>query len=919
LTLIDGGTAEVAARVAVAEPGADLRSVQDGTVGYALDRALGIVRRVDPATFVAAPGVEVIEGARGELSAHPSGELMYVVDHTRGRVGVADGGALSSLRGEVQSLAEPVGSSVVDGGGRLWVLGGSTGDLTWFDGPERGGRPGAVDDPADAQLVVVDGTAAVVERGGRLVRSLAGDGRFDGRACLEIDPADASVRVGGSDRAPRLYVVSGDDGVLRVSDLGSGECGAVVVDVAAPGSDLGAPQEARGHVFIPDFSDGTVVVVDLESREVTRTAELVAPGTEFELFDRDGIVFYNDPGSERAGVVRIDGSFAAVRKYDPERPGAGVVPADGTSADDPGTPDAAEAGAGDGVDDGAVGGQDPGGVEPEPEAEEAGGDGGPSPGEVDPAEPDPEGGDPTAEPVPDSGLPSGSATTDPQVPPDPRVPPVPGGPPSPPGTQLSIVASAAGAEVGERLTMRARPVDPDETVTNVTWDFGDGDTATGASAGHAWDSPGLFRVTVAGTLETGARVTAFADFVVVAPPPVPLTADWGFSPAAPVVGEPVGFTDLSTGTPTSWTWQFEGATGSRTSSLRTPPPQVWDAAGQFTVTLTVRRGTEVDTFSRDVTVAPPPAGAPAITDIAILAAEPFDDRTEYIIEANLIDGEVTTCTYTIEGASVACSPEIGHGFTRLRARHTFTAGSHTIGLQVTWPGGPPVNRSLTITVQALTPPQAAISVAGAAPTDGSGTAFTATEGTAVTFDGSRTTGSYERLDWVDLATGETATGGAFGPSMAVGRHTIQLTAVSRAGDDTATVVVDMTPRDTSAPTGTIDAADTYDFTVAARDPESPVTRVAFYGYFTGLCYPSADPTAPGEPVTLDFRTTPFAVASGGELQPAGGGSVTVTRRPPLCPAGHDFGLGPGLGIEAWAVVTNAADLSTETDHFAFYP
>jgi hypothetical protein len=206
LTLIDGGTAEVAARVAVAEPGSDLGSVQDGTVGYALDRALGVVRRVDPATFVAAPGVEVIEGARGELSAHPSGDVVYVVDHTRGRVGVADGHALSSLRGAVQSLAEPVASSVVDGDGRLWVLGRTSGDLTWFDGAERASRRAAVDD----------------------------SGGFRSEACLEIDPLDRSVRVGGSERARRLYVVSGDDGALRVSDLGSGACGDVVIEVAEP-------------------------------------------------------------------------------------------------------------------------------------------------------------------------------------------------------------------------------------------------------------------------------------------------------------------------------------------------------------------------------------------------------------------------------------------------------------------------------------------------------------------------------------------------------------------------------------------------------------------------------------------------------------------------------------------------------------
>ena len=361
LTLIDGGTAEVAARVAVAEPGGDLGSVQDGIVGFALDRTVGVVRRVDPATFAAAPGVEVVEGARGDLSAHPSGDVMYVVDHTRGRVGVADGGALSSLRGEVQSLAEPVASSVVDADGRLWVLGETTGDLTWFDGPERSSRRAAVADPGTAELVVVDGDAAVVERAGRLVRSIDDGGGFRSEACLEIDPSDRSIRVGGSERAERLYVVSGDDGVLRVSELDSGDCGDVVVEVADPGNDLGAPQESRGRVFVPDFTAGTVIVVDLESRRVTRTAELVTPGTAFELFDRDGIVFYNDPGSERAGVVRVDGSFAAVEKYDPERPGAGVVPEGGRQ--ETAVPDAAASSPGDGagIDDRGVDGTDPGG------------------------------------------------------------------------------------------------------------------------------------------------------------------------------------------------------------------------------------------------------------------------------------------------------------------------------------------------------------------------------------------------------------------------------------------------------------------------------------------------------------------------------------------------------------------------------
>src|SRR4029453_7892484 len=47
LTLIDGGTAEVAARVKVAEIPADLAAVQAGTVGFAPHRGPGTMRGND--------------------------------------------------------------------------------------------------------------------------------------------------------------------------------------------------------------------------------------------------------------------------------------------------------------------------------------------------------------------------------------------------------------------------------------------------------------------------------------------------------------------------------------------------------------------------------------------------------------------------------------------------------------------------------------------------------------------------------------------------------------------------------------------------------------------------------------------------------------------------------------------------------
>ena len=518
LTLIDGGTAEVAARVQVAEGSTDLGAVQSGTVGYALDLDQGTVRRVDPATFVAAPPVEIIEGARRELTLHPSGDVMYVVDHERGKVAVTDGRSLSGLQGEVQSLAEPVSSSVVDEAGRLWTLGEGTGDLVWFDGTERHARRAVADDPRDTELVVIDGQPALVDRATRLVHSVGDDGGFRARSCLDIDPADRSVRVAGSDAARRLLVVSGDDGVLRVSDLGSGECGEVVVDVADPDSDLGAPQESQGRVFIPNYTTGKVVIVDLETREAKPTGELVAPGSEFELFERDGIVFYNDPGSERAGVVRVDGTFSQVQKYDPERPGAGVVPEAGR--DQAPVPDLAAPGSGEGIDDGALGGQDPGGQDELDQPDQPGPEDladGPDADE-DGSPPSELGGDPSSAPVLDSGPPGGQQGPTPGNPdpgnPDPGNP----GPGNPvPETGIDFTVDQGAADVDEEVRYTAFATDPDDRLSDVSWQF----SLNGVPAGeattnpvdHSFTEPGVYQVTAQGTLRSGSEPARTASMV----------------------------------------------------------------------------------------------------------------------------------------------------------------------------------------------------------------------------------------------------------------------------------------------------------------------------------------------------------------------------------------------------------------------
>ncbi len=80
--------------------------------------------------------------------------------------------------------------------------------------------------------------------------------------------------------------------------------------------------------------------------------------------------------------------------------------------------------------------------------------------------------------------------------------------------------------------------------------------------------------------------------------PIALTAAFLFSPASPVAGQSVQFTDTSTGRPTSWQWSF-GDGGTSTSQN---PSHTYTAAGSYGVTLTVQAGSNSDSTNRTLNV-----------------------------------------------------------------------------------------------------------------------------------------------------------------------------------------------------------------------------------------------------------------------------------------------------------------------------
>ncbi len=70
-------------------------------------------------------------------------------------------------------------------------------------------------------------------------------------------------------------------------------------------------------------------MVDLATSRVVAQRRLFDHPVRFELLARDGVVFYNDPGSAQAGVVELDGGVRPITKYRPGEPGSDAPSADG--------------------------------------------------------------------------------------------------------------------------------------------------------------------------------------------------------------------------------------------------------------------------------------------------------------------------------------------------------------------------------------------------------------------------------------------------------------------------------------------------------------------------------------------------------------------------------------------------------------
>ncbi len=147
----------------------------------------------------------------------------------------------------------------------------------------------------------------------------------------------------------------------------------------------------------------------------------------------------------------------------------------------------------------------------------------------------------------------------------------------------------------------------DQSTNNPTswnWNFGDGSaSSTTQSPSHTYSIAGTYTVTLTATNSTGSDTETKTNYIKVNATGVAPVAAFTSSSTTIMAGQSVQFTDQSTNSPTSWSWNFgDGSASSTTQS----PSHTYSTIGSYTVILTVSNsyGSDGETKVSFITVLP---------------------------------------------------------------------------------------------------------------------------------------------------------------------------------------------------------------------------------------------------------------------------------------------------------------------------
>jgi PKD repeat protein len=116
--------------------------------------------------------------------------------------------------------------------------------------------------------------------------------------------------------------------------------------------------------------------------------------------------------------------------------------------------------------------------------------------------------------------------------------------------------------------------------TSWNWSFGDGNYSNAQNPTHTYNVNGSFRVTFTATNSYGSNTSSIPDYVAIGAPVPVANFTSNITQGNPSFA--VKFTDTSTNSPTSWSWDF----GDGNTSTDQNPVNIYGAIGTYNVALT---------------------------------------------------------------------------------------------------------------------------------------------------------------------------------------------------------------------------------------------------------------------------------------------------------------------------------------------
>lgn len=812
----NANSGEITARVAgLGAPGDSLTLRQVDAGAVVLNRTKGEVVKIDPVTQKVTQRAAV-QGANTDsvLLGRPD-QLRVVTPAAVYKVDPESGTPGPPIA--VPRLQQPV----LDDDGVVWGLDG--GRVVGVSDRVNEVHIGA--DVTPEGVVGSGGDAFVIDaRGGDtdLLHLQPKAWRAGGRDCTG-GPIPSGATLGGTAERDAGVVIAADagTGLIHLTDTRSGTCAtATVKDLV--GARFGTPVEAGGYAYLPVTSTAEVVVIHVADASVAGRYPLLTQSNHpVELIVKDGTVWFNQPDGNAAGVLGRDRVVRHINKYDTEglaAPGGGQ-PGPATS-----TPGTASGGTSNGVTiatPGGSGGDNGGGSNGggsagtntvgsagDPGAEtinSSAGGGANQPSEQQNREglvadftfsarrvqvgetvsfTDTSTGGPTAWTwefgdgafatgpkvshawsIPGSfrvslRVENASATSSAST----TIEVVGSGAPAPPKADFRY--SSSRVVVGDTVTFTDRSTGKP---TDLRWNFGDGTSATGPTATHAWRVAGTYSVTLTATNAQGNDTSAPAIITVFDRVEQP-TAIIGGGAAAAKVGQTVFYFSRSTGNPTDLKWTF----GDGTTAIGDIVSHVWARPGTFTVTLEASNSAGSNTATSSITI----SEVAQRPEARFVASADRAEENQAIRFTSLSTNSPTRLDWDFGDGTTGTGSTVMHAFRK--------AGVYTVTLRAeNLAGNDTVSEQITVVSQ-LPPPAAAFTYSPEAPA--------ITTLTPVRFADTSTGGAPTSWSWdFDDGSPESAQQNPVHIFNRTGTYTVRLTVSNARGSTTTTRSVTVAP------------------------------------------------------------------------------------------------------------------------------